>query len=432
MGCMFSHLAAKFAFFPPSPPTYHVTKTPEGKLSAVSSSTSSTFPAAGDSSLDVRVVKTRRGNKVTAFYLRNPNARLTLLYSHGNAADLGQLFDLFVQLKVNLRVNLMGYDYSGYGASTGKPSEYNTYADIEAVYECLQTEYGVGQEDLILYGQSVGSGPTLHLASKLPRLRGVVLHSGILSGLRVLCHVKFKFCCDIYSNINKIKKVKCPVLVIHGTEDDVVNWLHGNRLWKMAKEPYEPLWIKGGGHCNLEIYPEYIRHLYQFIQDMENTTTKSRLKKIWQDIRRRDESKGCCSFGLCRPKCPRCPKPSCGECGCCKCSCPSLKGCFSCCKKPSCGSSSCCKCSCLSLKACFSCCKKPSCVSSCYFPKFKCCSCFGKPSCPKCSCWKCLKCPESECRQSCCCAGCFSWLCCCGGGRRKEGETRGGTTVAKS
>lgn len=79
-----------------------------------------------------------------------------------------------------------------------QPSEYDTYADIEAVYECLQTEYGVGQEDLILYGQSVGSGPTLHLASKLPRLRGVVLHSGILSGLRVLCHVKFKFCCDIY------------------------------------------------------------------------------------------------------------------------------------------------------------------------------------------------------------------------------------------
>ncbi|KAF2556692.1 hypothetical protein F2Q68_00016555 [Brassica cretica] len=108
MGCMFSHLAAKFAFFPPSPPTYHVTTTPDGKLTAVSSSTSSTFPAAGDASLDVRVVKTRRGNKVTAFYLRNPNARLTLLYSHGNAADLGQLFDLFLQLKVNLRVNLMG------------------------------------------------------------------------------------------------------------------------------------------------------------------------------------------------------------------------------------------------------------------------------------------------------------------------------------
>lgn len=85
-----------------------------------------------------------------------------------------------------------------------QPSEFDTYADIEAVYECLQTEYGISQEHLILYGQSVGSGPTLHLAARLPRLRGVVMHSGILSGLRVLCHVKFTFCCDIYkvSTIN--------------------------------------------------------------------------------------------------------------------------------------------------------------------------------------------------------------------------------------
>jgi pimeloyl-ACP methyl ester carboxylesterase len=79
-----------------------------------------------------------------------------------------------------------------------QPSEENTYADIEAVYQCLEIEYGISQENLILYGQSVGSGPTLHLASRLPRLRGVVLHSAILSGLRVVCHVNFTFCFDIY------------------------------------------------------------------------------------------------------------------------------------------------------------------------------------------------------------------------------------------
>ncbi|KAL3610214.1 hypothetical protein D5086_001234 [Populus alba] len=299
MGCMFSQLAAQFAFFPPSPPTYQIKKGDNGKLSVVStSSPSMPLPLADDNSLDVLLIDTKRGNKIVAFYLKNPYARLTVLYSHGNAADLGQLYDLFVQLKVNLRVNLMGYDYSGYGASSGKPSESNTYADIEAVYECLQTQYGVSQEDLILYGQSVGSGPTLHLAAKLPRLRGVVLHSAILSGLRVLCHVKFTFCFDIYKNINKIRKVKCPVLVIHGTEDDVVNWLHGDGLWKMAKEPYEPLWIKGGGHCNLELYPDYISHLRRFIQEMENITTEIRLKKIRQNLclkpRSKTDSNKCC------------------------------------------------------------------------------------------------------------------------------------------
>ena len=89
-----------------------------------------------------------------------------------------------------------------------QPSESNTYVDIEAIYECLETECGVSQEDVILYGQSVGSGPTLHLAAKLPRLRGVVLHSGILSGLRVLCHVKFTFCFDIYKKIYRRLLIK--------------------------------------------------------------------------------------------------------------------------------------------------------------------------------------------------------------------------------
>jgi len=79
-----------------------------------------------------------------------------------------------------------------------QPSELNTYYDIEAVYHCLKREYGIKQEELILYGQSVGSGPTLHLASKLQKLRGVVLHSAILSGIRVLYPVKMTFWFDIF------------------------------------------------------------------------------------------------------------------------------------------------------------------------------------------------------------------------------------------
>lgn len=79
-----------------------------------------------------------------------------------------------------------------------QPSELNTYYDIEAVYNCLKNEHGVKEEDVILYGQSVGSGPTLHLASRLQRLRGVVLHSAILSGIRVLYNVKMTFWFDIF------------------------------------------------------------------------------------------------------------------------------------------------------------------------------------------------------------------------------------------
>ncbi|KAL6324828.1 hypothetical protein AAG906_018355 [Vitis piasezkii] len=175
------------------------------------------------------------------------------------------MFELFVELSLRLRINLMGYDYSGYGQSTGKPSECNTYADIDAVYKCLKEQYGVKDEQLILYGQSVGSGPTIDLASRVSNLRGVVLHSPILSGLRVLYPVKRTYWFDIYKNIDKIGMVRCPVLVIHGTADEVVDCSHGKQLWELCQEKYEPLWLSGGGHCNLELYPEFIKHLKKFV-----------------------------------------------------------------------------------------------------------------------------------------------------------------------
>ncbi|XP_068643473.1 uncharacterized protein [Aristolochia californica] len=246
MGAVTSSMAAKFAFFPPNPPSYKL---------AVDGSTGKTRLTDVPTKDNVDVVKlcTRRGNEIVAMYVRHPSATLTLLYSHGNAADLGQMYELFTELSLHLRVNLLGYDYSGYGQSSGKPSEQNTYADIEAAYKCLEDIYGAREEDVILYGQSVGSGPTLDLATRLPRLRAVVLHSPIMSGLRVMYPVKHTYWFDIYKNIDKISHVNCPVLVIHGTADEVVDCSHGKQLWEHCKEKYEPLWIKGGNHCNLEL-----------------------------------------------------------------------------------------------------------------------------------------------------------------------------------
>ncbi|CDP02355.1 unnamed protein product [Coffea canephora] len=265
MGAVTSTMAAKFAFFPPNPPSYGVAEDEgTGKLRMTG--------VAERDNVDVLRLATKRGARIVALYVKNPAASLTLLYSHGNAADLGQMYDLFSELSLHLRVNLMGYDYSGYGQSTGKPSEQNTYADIEAAYRCLLEKYGANEEDIILYGQSVGSGPTLDLASRLSRLRAVVLHSPIMSGLRVMYPVKRTYWFDIYKNIEKIPLVQCPVLVIHGTADDVVDCSHGKQLWELCKEKYEPLWVKGGNHCDLELYPEYIKHLKKFISAIEKSS----------------------------------------------------------------------------------------------------------------------------------------------------------------
>lgn len=267
MGGMTSSMAAKFAFFPPNPPSYKlITDNATGLLVL------DCFPRREN--IEVLRLPTRRGTEIVAVYIRHPMATSTLLYSHGNAADIGQMYELFVELSVHLRVNLFGYDYSGYGQSSGKPSEQNTYADIEAAYKCLEENYGTKQGDIILYGQSVGSGPTLDLAARLPKLRAVVLHSPILSGLRVMYPVKRTYWFDIYKNIDKIPLVKCPVLVIHGTADEVVDCSHGKQLWQMCQEKYEPLWLKGGNHCDLELYPEYLRHLKKFILSVEKSPSR--------------------------------------------------------------------------------------------------------------------------------------------------------------
>ncbi|KAI9091912.1 hypothetical protein K1719_027847 [Acacia pycnantha] len=263
MGNATSSMAAKFAFFPPDPPSYTVYEDELSKKLRISD------VAYRRDDVDVMKLATKRGNEIVAMFVKNPSASLTLLYSHGNAADLGQMFHIFTELSIHLGVNLMGYDYSGYGQSSGKASEQDTYADIEAAYRCLEEKYGVKEEDTILYGQSVGSGPTLELATRLPRLRAVVLHSPILSGLRVMYPVKKTFWFDIYKNIDKIPLVKCPVLVMHGTEDEVVDCSHGKQLWELSNEKFEPLWLQGGNHCNLELYPEYLSHLKKFISAVE-------------------------------------------------------------------------------------------------------------------------------------------------------------------
>lgn len=273
MGGVTSSMAAKFAFFPPNPPSYKLIKDEVTGLLLLD-------PFPHRENVDVLKLPTRRGNAIVALYVRYPMATSTLLYSHGNAADIGQMYELFIELSIHLRLNLMGYDYSGYGQSTGKPSEQNTYADIEAAYKCLKESYGAKQEEIILYGQSVGSGPTLDLAARLPQLRAVVLHSPILSGLRVMYPVKRTYWFDIYKNIDKIPLVKCPVLVIHGTSDEVVDCSHGKQLWALCQEKYEPLWLKGGNHCDLELYPEYLKHLKKFISNVAKNSSRKSIDQL--------------------------------------------------------------------------------------------------------------------------------------------------------
>jgi hypothetical protein len=100
-------MAAKFAFFPPNPPSYKLVKDELTGLLLLS-------PFPHRENVEVLKLPTRRGTEIVAIYIRHPMATSTLLYSHGNAADLGQMYELFIELSIHLRVNLMGYSEFSY------------------------------------------------------------------------------------------------------------------------------------------------------------------------------------------------------------------------------------------------------------------------------------------------------------------------------
>ncbi|WOH10885.1 hypothetical protein DCAR_0830361 [Daucus carota subsp. sativus] len=92
MGVVTSSMAAKFAFFPPKPPSYELVEDGDGKMKMSSGGMTER------SNVDVLKIKTKRGTEIVGIYFKNPAANMTVLYSHGNAADLGQMYDLFAQL----------------------------------------------------------------------------------------------------------------------------------------------------------------------------------------------------------------------------------------------------------------------------------------------------------------------------------------------
>ena len=102
MGGVTSSMAAKFAFFPPNPPSYKVVKDQTTNLMVLE-------PYPHRENVDILKIPTRRGTEIVAMYVRYPMSTSTLLYSHGNAADIGQMYELFIELSIHLKVNIMGY-----------------------------------------------------------------------------------------------------------------------------------------------------------------------------------------------------------------------------------------------------------------------------------------------------------------------------------
>jgi len=201
----------------------------------------------GDRDSSLRL-STPNGEKIAARFFKNETAEFTILFSHGNAEDIFGAEPFFEELS-RAGFNVFAYDYRGYGLSEGTASEQNSYEDALAAYDYLVNDLKIAPEKIILHGQSLGAAVAIELAAR-KKCRGLIVESAFVSAFRVLTkYPLFPF--DEFQNLNKIGRIKCPALFIHGRKDEIVPFWHGEKLFAAANEPKAALWLDEAGHNNV-------------------------------------------------------------------------------------------------------------------------------------------------------------------------------------
>lgn len=225
-------------------------------------------PSAYRDNAEILKLTTRGGNRISAVHLPNPEARYTLLVSHGNAEDLRDDRYWLASLR-SAGFGVFAFDYEGYGTSEGKPGEQALYDDEDAAYEYLVGTLGIRPDHIIIFGRSVGSGPAVHLAARKPAA-ALILQSPFLSAFRVLTRVPL-LPWDKFPNYKRIGHVRCPVLIIHGTADEVIPFWHGQKLLELVRAKKDHYWVERAGHNNLEDVAggSYIKALQAFAASLD-------------------------------------------------------------------------------------------------------------------------------------------------------------------
>jgi len=228
-------------------------------------------------------IKTSTGTKIPTFFIEYTasgkplNQNITLLYSHANAEDLGNIYPWCKFLSKQLKVNVLAYDYTGYGLAMdqGPATEDQCYRDIEAAFKHLRLELEIPSHRIVLYGRSLGGGVSTFLAANYgetnQNLGGLILHASFLSVYRIVIDSGCTLPGDQFVNIDICSGIRAPTLVIHGKKDNVVPFSHAEELQNALNEECKtnPLFIDSMGHNNVQpqARPIFIRHIDKFLND---------------------------------------------------------------------------------------------------------------------------------------------------------------------
>ena len=210
-------------------------------------------------------------------HIKNPNY-LYLLVSHGNAETIfvvNQSVKNYLAKLVN--VNIVMYEYTGYSEETQNftCSEQFCYNDAETAYNYIVYDLKVPPERIVLFGRSLGSGPSCYLAEKYA-VGGLFLNSGFMSVYRVAFKFRWTLPGDKFPNIDRIKNIKCPVCIVHSVKDEIIPFYHAREMYRKSVNKFPPLYIDGTTHNNIDKNCDHVyQHMQKFFKHIDpNYVTK--------------------------------------------------------------------------------------------------------------------------------------------------------------
>ena len=189
------------------------------------------------------------GTKIDAWYVPSDEAGArTVLVCHGNAGNITYRLGT-IQTFHLLGVNVLIFDYRGYGRSEGTPSEAGTYQDAAAAWDYLVTTRNVAPERIVIFGRSLGGGVAAHLAGEHTP-GALILESTFTSvpdaAARIYWFLPVRWLCRIsYDTASLIGQIDCPVLVVHSRDDEMMPFEFGQALYEAARGPKQFLEIHG-------------------------------------------------------------------------------------------------------------------------------------------------------------------------------------------
>ncbi|MGB5293198.1 MAG: alpha/beta hydrolase [Lysobacterales bacterium] len=220
----------------------------------------------GDIGLDFEDVSlTTPDNEVLhGWYVPATDSVGTVLFFHGNAGNISHRLDS-IEIFNELKLDVLIFDYRGYGQSSGKTSEQGTYIDAQTAWDYLVNERGIASEKIVIFGRSLGGAVASRLAGRTtPAV--VILESCFTSVPDMADHLYPFLPARVFTRLKypvkeHVKLVSSPLLVIHSQQDEIIPFDMGQAVFAAAPEPKEMLMISGDHNGGFLLN----RHQYQSV-----------------------------------------------------------------------------------------------------------------------------------------------------------------------